>query len=343
VNIQKLFSRKSPLQRLQLLYKSPVVDLGDVHEQFRGIYSPGYEASLVKQYMTGQFREDASTYVQRYQKTDYFENLLVNAFARVGLHQTQRTRLNILDIGSGAGNSVFPLLKLCPQSSVIASDLSAELLVLLKDFLQQQHLDEDCLLFQLNAEELNFADQTFDLVVGAATLHHLFQPEKTIEGCARILKTGGHAIFFEPFENGHALLRLAYQDILRDWRSNSLAEESRLFLTGRIQETELRQRRDKSHPEFATVDDKWFFTRQFFEEFAELHHFSDCIIYPLYPLELVNQQFVLQTEINLRILLRKERGALPDWAWQIIERYDEAFSEDLKKELLLEGTVILAK
>jgi len=343
VNLQKLFSRKSSLQRLQLLYKSPVADLGDVDERFRGIYSPGYEASLVNQYMTGQFREDASTYVQRYQKTDYFENLLVNAFARIGSRQEQRTRLNILDIGSGAGNSVFPLLKLCPQSSVIASDLSAELLVLLKDFLQQQHLDADCLLFQLNAEELNFADLTFDLVVGAATLHHLFHPEKTIEGCARILKKGGRAIFFEPFENGHALLHLAYQDVLRDTHSGSLTEESRSFFTGRIQEFALRQGRDKSRLEFVSMDDKWLFTRQYFEEFAERYHFSDCLIYPLYPLELVNQQFVLQTEVNLRLVLGKERDAFPDWVWQIIERYDNAFSENLKKELLLEGTVILTK
>ncbi len=345
VNIQKLFSRKSPCQRLQQLYKSPVADLGDVDERLRGIFSPGYAESLVNRYMTGHFREDASTYVQRYQKTDYFENLLCTAFARVGFDPARQTELTILDIGSGAGNSVFPLLKLCPRSSVIASDLSAELLVLLKEFLQHQHQHqhEECLLFQLNAEELNFVEHAFDLVVGAATLHHLFLPAQTIEGCARILKPGGHAIFFEPFENGHAVLRLAYQDIVRDERQHALSDDSRLFLTGRIQETTLRQRRDKSHPEFASVDDKWLFTRQYFEELAERYHFSDCLLYPLYPLELVTTQFVLQTEINLRLVLGKGREALPDWAWQIIERYDNAFSEDLKKELLLEGTVIFTK
>jgi ubiquinone/menaquinone biosynthesis C-methylase UbiE len=108
--------------------------------------------------MTDQFREDALAYVERYQKTDYFENLLTTAFARMSLRQEQRTGLTILDVGSGAGNSALPLLTLCPQSSLVASDLSVELLVLLKNVLQQQRLHEDCLLLQLNAEDLHFRE-----------------------------------------------------------------------------------------------------------------------------------------------------------------------------------------
>jgi ubiquinone/menaquinone biosynthesis C-methylase UbiE len=341
--MRKLFSRKSPLQRLQRLHRNQLIDLGDTDERLRGIFSPGYETSLISHYMTDQFREDALAYVERYQKTDYFENLLTTAFAKMSLWQEQRTGLTILDVGSGAGNSALPLLTLCPQSSLIASDLSVELLVLLKDVLQQQRLHEDCLLLQLNAEDLHFREQTFDLVVGAAALHHLFTPEKTIAGCAQILKKGGHAIFFEPFENGHALLSLAYRDILREERSRALADESRNFLSGKIQEYHLRKGRDKSRLEFTSVDDKWFFTRQYFWELAERYHFSDCIIYPLYPLELAKQQFVLQTEINLRLALGRERDALPHWAWQVLQQYDDMFSEDFKKELLLEGTVILRK
>jgi ubiquinone/menaquinone biosynthesis C-methylase UbiE len=226
---------------------------------------------------------------------------------------------------------------------VIASDLSAELLVLLKDFLQQKRLRENCLLLQLNAEELHFTERTFDLVVGAAALHHLFAPEKTIEGCAKILKRGGYAIFFEPFENGHALLNLAYRDILREEQSHSLPEEIRNFLISRIQEYDLRKGRDKTRPELSSVDDKWFFTRQYFWEMAERYGFMDCTIYPLYPLDLVARQFTLQTEINLGLTFSTERGTLPKWAWQIIEKYDNAFSEDFKKESLLEGTVILRK
>jgi hypothetical protein len=164
-----------------------------------------------------------------------------------------------------------------------------------------------------------------------------------IAGCAQILKQGGHAIFFEPFENGHALLILAYRDILREERSSALTDESRNFLSGKIQEYNLRKGRDKSRPEFTAVDDKWFFTRQYFWELAERYHFSDCIIYPLYPLELAKQPFVLQTEINLRLAFGRERDVLPEWAWQVLQQYDDMFSEDFKKELLLEGTVILRK
>jgi len=344
MSVQELYRNNQPLSQIQHLYQLQISDLGDIDERLRGIFSPGYDQALVAQYMTTQFREEAQTYVEKYQKTDYFANLLSTAFEKIGLRQEQRSQLTILDIGSGAGNSVFPLMELCPDSMIIASDLSVELLALLKQVLLRQQLHNNCHLLQLNAEELNFTERTFDLVVGAATLHHLFTPEKALQGCAQILKKGGWAIFFEPFENGHALLSLAYRDILKEEPQRPrLPEESRGFLVSRIQEYEMRKGRDKSRPEFALMDDKWFFTRQYFWELAEKWHFSDCLIYPLYPLELAKQQFVLQTEINLRLALGKDRDALPDWAWQIIQQYDDIFSEDLKKEMLLEGTVLLKK
>jgi hypothetical protein len=31
------------------------------------------------------------------------------------------------------------------------------------------------------------------------------------------------------------------------------------------------------------------------------------------------------------------------WAWEILDFYDTAFSPDLKRELLIEGTIILSK
>ncbi|HZG08238.1 MAG TPA: class I SAM-dependent methyltransferase [Allosphingosinicella sp.] len=49
----------------------------------------------------------------------------------------------------------------------------------------------------MNAEELTFPDESFDLVIGRAILHHL-DLEKAYASIARVLRPGGTAIFLEP-------------------------------------------------------------------------------------------------------------------------------------------------
>jgi ubiquinone/menaquinone biosynthesis C-methylase UbiE len=306
----------------------------------RGIFSPIYEPQVVSQYVHAQFSEAAQIYAEKYAAVEHFTWLLSRAFAQIGWGKQERSGLTILDIGSGAGNSIFPLLELCPESLLIASDLSIELLVWLKKALAERGLERSCVLLQLNAEELDFTPESFDLVVGAAVLHHLFSPEKTIAGCARILKRGGYALFFEPFEAGHAILRLIYSAILQDARHEALSAEVVAFLQSLIWEYEVRKGRDKSLPVYRQIDDKWLFTKRYIEEMAGKHGFSDCTMYPLYAPE---QQFARQTEVNLRLGIGNGRESLPQWAWQIVQRYDEFFSEDLNGDLLIEGGVILKK
>ena len=317
------------------------MDLGTIGgEQLRGIFSPLYEEASIQRYIHAQFREHAQTYAEKYTAIEYFTLLLSDAFARIGWKGQQPAGRAILDIGSGAGNSIFPLLHLCSNSLVIASDLSLELLVLLKQTLREQGLEQRCALLQLNAEELDFAPESFDLVVGAAVLHHLLSPDRTLHGCARILKPGGSAIFFEPFENGNAILSLIYEAILRQAHQEPLAPEVEALLRSLAWDHAVRKGREKSSPLFAQIDDKWLFTKSYVEEVAEKAGFSECRIYPLHPPE---QQFAKQLEVNLRLGLGKERKALPQWAWEMIQHYEECFSPDLKRDLLIEGGVILRK
>lgn len=325
----------------QSWYNRPLVDLGTTGgELLKGIFSPLYNEANVNRYIHAQFREQAQTYAEKYTATEYFNLLLSDAFTKIGWEVHHRSGLAILDIGSGAGNSIFPLLELCPNSLVIASDLSLELLVLLKRALFEQRLNPRYALLQLNAEELDFARGTFDLVVGAAVLHHLLSPEKTINGCARILKRGGYAVFFEPFENRNAILSLIYRTILHHNQRDALSLEVQGLLRSLAQDYEMRKGRDKSSPLFQQMDDKWLFTKCYFEEIADKAGFSECITYPLHATE---HQFAKQTEVNLRLGTGKGQDALPLWAWEIIQQYDESFSADLKSELLIEGGVILRK
>lgn len=325
------------------LYKLPLFDLGSAgNEELMSILSPIYDDSVINQYIQSQFAESARVYIEKYQHIEHFTNLVSTAFQRIEL--CAQNELTILDIGSGAGNTIFPLLELCPHSRVIASDLSVEMLVSLKEgmkeFITDRDADHGCLLLQLNAEQLDFVEESFDLVIGGAILHHMVSPEKTLSGCARILKQGGYAIFFEPFEEGNIILRNVYNTILNDSRQGTLSSEVRTLFHALIVDYDARMVRDKSLPKFRGLDDKWFFNKRYFLDLSEKHGFSECIIYPLHSTE---RQFELQTEVYLRLGRGKTRDALPDWVWEIVRQYDQCFSEDTKKDLLIEGCLILKK
>ncbi len=54
--------------------------------------------------------------------------------------------------------------------------------------------------FAMNAEAMDFADASFDLVFGAGIIHHL-DLDKAYGEIARVLRPGGQAVFWEPL--GH--------------------------------------------------------------------------------------------------------------------------------------------
>ena len=56
----------------------------------------------------------------------------------------------------------------------------------------------------MDAEEMEFEDHTFDLVIGEGILHHL-DLEKSYSEISRVLKPGGRAIFMEPLGHNPAI------------------------------------------------------------------------------------------------------------------------------------------
>jgi ubiquinone/menaquinone biosynthesis C-methylase UbiE len=324
------------------IYELPLFDLGSKGDQrLSGILSPIYDDTVVKKYVPSPFLESAHVYIERYQDIEIFRSLISRAFQRITF--TPHSEQIILDIGSGAGNTVFPLLSLCPEAHVIASDLSVDMLAYLKMGLEKLIMDQgdrSCFLVQLNAEELYFIEESIDMVVGASVLHHMISPEKTLGRCTEILKKGGFAIFFEPFEEGNIIIRAAYQAILNDSRHTALSEKTTVFLETMMRDYDVRMVRDKSSSRFNGLNDKWLFNKKYFSVRAEEYGYSDCIFFPLRPTE---QQFLNHTLTTLRLFGGMERDDLPDWAWEIIQQFDECFSEQAKEELLIEGCIILKK
>lgn len=326
-------------EQARLLYQTNLLDLGNVFgNKFAGILSPGYEDSYVDQFIHDQFTSGAEDYARRYSSQGYFGKLIAGALSRIELDR-QRS-YTILDVGSGSGNTIFPLLEQFPASAVFASDLSKELLAILGQVLDGKGLKERVALLQLNAEEPDFRDASLDIIVGGAILHHLFAPDKTIRSAARMLRQGGYAMFFEPCQNGHILIRMAYDTLLNHARATELSRDTVRELRQRISFYDVRfaQDRDKSNPMFLKLEDKWMFSKSYFHELADQYGFSFCSVYgPLQTKSLL--------EDKIRVHLRHSLGdsALPGWAWDKIREMDASFTTDFKRENPTELAVVLGK
>lgn len=276
--------------------------------------------------------------------------------------------LRILDIGSGGGNTIFPLLDLFPNSRVIASDLSLPLLKHLRTHLEAHYSGRDCLVLQMNAEDIILEPNQFDIVVGGAILHHLFDPKLTLEQSFRVLKNGGVALFFEPFEEGH----LALCDLFNEICARNAKIETELKPNGysflksilmrfgsrkKILELLVDQQfidyfkltvdalmarcgSDKSDEMFRQMDDKWLFKRAYLAGIAESIGFSDLNVFSVDDSDHV---FENQVKTCARIGLGRSIDNLPDWTISMIREVDRKYSLETQERSIIEGGIVFRK
>jgi SAM-dependent methyltransferase len=142
-----------------------------------GIWTPESQLSSVPVGLTEQFTEHAGNYAAKYASPAYFRRLIVRGLALGGARLGRAPR--ILDIGTGAGdNSVFPCLDLFENAEIIATDLSPDLLALLRREVDRRCVTESVSVACADAMLEVFVPESFDLVTGAAILHHLIDPSR---------------------------------------------------------------------------------------------------------------------------------------------------------------------
>jgi hypothetical protein len=71
---------------------------------------------------------------------------------------------------------------------------------------------------------------------------------KLIGACAKALRPGGHAIFFEPFEIGFVVLRNLYEQLIANREGLGLTDDVVHLFRHNIMDTHLRTRPDKTDP-----------------------------------------------------------------------------------------------
>lgn len=300
----------------------------------------GIEDDRSRAGVSDQFKLHAEDYHQRYSASDHFEALFRQALLATGIQPSAEPLL--LDLGSGSGvNSIVPCRRLFPGMRAVATDLSAELLEILARFMRAEGAADDVICVVMDAMSTHVARGSFDLVTGASILHHLKRPQEGIEAAARALRPGGHAIFFEPF-NGWSILRLAYERILSDaeLRNDPLDPLVAASLRDVVRDIAVRSNPDPRSDTFAALDDKWLFSRSLIEAAARQAGFGDVRFVPH------NDHGALYrdlTTVQLRLATGRSDVVLPDWAVKVLDSFDAALTLQAKRELMVEGTIVLTK
>jgi len=318
-------------------FAEPLADLGALDPAFAGIMAPMSAAGAAKTGVTAQFLEEAAEYHRRYLDTSYWAKQLDEAFATAGGVAPPRT---IIDIGSGSGNSVLPLADRFPHAQIVATDISPQLLAILRDGLRRRPEGADRFgLVCVDAATARYRPGVADLAVGAAILHHIRDPAQVLAACREALRPGGLALFFEPFEAGNAILKLTYQRILE--RANDLERSGKgMRFVARMVEDYVVRSRPPTDPVFERIDDKWMFTHTYFQRIGREQGWADVTTYGL---NIDATPLRKQAIVQMRLAAELPPSALPDWAWTIIDETDAGLSMDLKREWATEGAVLLRK
>lgn len=128
---------------------------------------------------------------------DYFEACTApeNRFILRQLGEVRGKRL--LDLGCGAGeNSVYFGMK---GAKCVATDYSPGMVEVALKLAEANGVKVEG--FTANAMELDFPDESFDIVYASNLLHHLPEPKLAIREMHRVLRPGGKACFWDPLKH----------------------------------------------------------------------------------------------------------------------------------------------
>ena len=99
--------------------------------------------------------------------------------------------------------------------------------------------------------------------------------------------------------------------------------------------------RPRSDPSYRDLDDKWMFTRTYFERLRAEQGWSELITYALNVS--TRRDCATRCSSTCDSARASTEDALPAWAWSVIDETDASVSDDLRRELAQEGAVLLRK
>lgn len=109
---------------------------------------------------------------------------------------------DVLEYGCGEGWVTLDLARM--DANVSAFDVSAQAVTTTRQLLERHRLLQRCSVEVMPAERLRYRDDSFDVAVGFAIIHHLDLTAALVE-LHRVLRPGGVAIFAEPLGTNPAI------------------------------------------------------------------------------------------------------------------------------------------
>ncbi|MEL0589760.1 MAG: class I SAM-dependent methyltransferase [Planktothrix rubescens PR222] len=111
-------------------------------------------------------------------------------FAELALELGPETGL-ILDVGTGTARIPILITQKQPQWQITGIDLSANMLFIGNQNIEQAGLEEQIKLEQVDAKQLLYTDDQFDMVISNSIVHHLADPLLFFQEIQRVLKPQG--------------------------------------------------------------------------------------------------------------------------------------------------------
>ena len=122
-----------------------------------------------------------------------------------------RTGMKVLDIAGGTGDLTAQFSKrVGPTGEVVLADINDAMLEVGRDKLRNRGIVGNVRYVQANAEELPFADDSFDVITIAFGLRNVTDKQKALESMFRVLKPGGRLLVLEFSKPVQPLLNQAY-------------------------------------------------------------------------------------------------------------------------------------
>ncbi len=100
---------------------------------------------------------------------------------------------HVLEIGTGTG--IIPFSIFSKVDSIIATDISSEMILIAKQKKKELHVENVDFQVQ-DSYKLTFADGLFDMVIASNLLHLIYEPEKALSEVKRVLTDKG--VFIAP-------------------------------------------------------------------------------------------------------------------------------------------------
>ena len=112
----------------------------------------------------------------------------------------------VLDVGCGRGGTIHVINKFFSPESTVGVDLSSAAIA----FCKKNHRYAGVSFYEVDAEQLPFPDQSFDIVTNVESSHSYPNIHSFYQGVYRVLKPGGYFLYTDVMRESHLNEHVAY-------------------------------------------------------------------------------------------------------------------------------------